>query len=120
MISKNVFCMKIDVGRAVLGAGQRVLLHLGLELVARHDAVDEAALGHLGGGERPAGEDHLLELAHPHRLRPPPHARRRAGVAEGGVAEQRVVGRDHEVGVAGLVEVPAVAVALGLDDARSS
>lgn len=33
------------------------------------------------------------------------------------MAEQCVVGGDHQVGVAGLVEVPAVAVALGLDDA---
>jgi hypothetical protein len=33
------------------------------------------------------------------------------------VAEQGVVRRDHQIGVAGLVEVPAVAVALGLDDA---
>jgi len=33
------------------------------------------------------------------------------------VSEQGVVGGDHQVGVAGLVEVPAVAVALGLDDA---
>src|SRR4029077_5004129 len=41
----------------------------------------------------------------------------RAGVAPRGVPEQGVVGRDDEVGVAGLVEVPAVAVALRLDDA---
>ena len=35
----------------------------------------------------------------------------------GDLPEQRIVGGDHHVGVAGLVEVPAVAVALGLDDA---
>ncbi len=33
------------------------------------------------------------------------------------MAEKRVVGGDHEVGVGTLIEVPAVAVALGLDDA---
>ena len=33
------------------------------------------------------------------------------------MAEQRIVGGDDEIGIAGLVEVPAVAVALGLDDA---
>jgi hypothetical protein len=33
------------------------------------------------------------------------------------MAEQRVVGRDDEVGVAGLVEMPAIAIAFGLDDA---
>ena len=33
------------------------------------------------------------------------------------MAEQRVVGGDHQVRVRALVEVPAVAVALGLDDA---
>ena len=33
------------------------------------------------------------------------------------MTEQRVVGRDHQIGVGALVEVPAVAVALGLDDA---
>ena len=33
------------------------------------------------------------------------------------MAEKRVVRGDHEVGVGALVEVPAVAVALGLDDA---
>ena len=33
------------------------------------------------------------------------------------MAEQRVVGRDHQVRIGALVEVPAVAVTLGLDDA---
>ena len=31
--------------------------------------------------------------------------------------EKRIVRRDHQIGVAGLVEVPAIAVALGFDDA---
>jgi hypothetical protein len=33
------------------------------------------------------------------------------------VAEQCVVRGDNQVGVAGLVEMPAVAIAFGLDDA---
>jgi hypothetical protein len=33
------------------------------------------------------------------------------------MAEQRVIGGDHEIGIGTLVEVPAVAVTLGLDDA---
>ena len=33
------------------------------------------------------------------------------------MAEERVVRRDDEVGIGRLVEVPAVAIALGLDDA---
>ena len=47
MISKNVFCMKtMSVGRFCAQA-IAYFCDLGLELVARHDAVDEAALGHL-------------------------------------------------------------------------
>jgi hypothetical protein len=33
------------------------------------------------------------------------------------VAEESVLGRHHDIGVPGLIEMPAVAVALGLDDA---
>ena len=114
--SKKVFCMKTTSVERLLAQADAYLATSASSCVARHDAVDEAELGHLVGGEGPAGEDHLLELAQAHGLGPPPHAGRRPGVAEGGVAEQRVVGGDHEVGVAGLVEVPAVAVALHLDD----
>src|ERR1700759_328514 len=44
------------VGRARLRACQRVFQRFVLELVAGHDAVDEAALVHLLGAERPSGE----------------------------------------------------------------
>ena len=43
MISKKVFWMKITSVGPVLGAGEGVLLHLGLELVTGHDAVHEPA-----------------------------------------------------------------------------
>ena len=109
--------LKHGVDGAVTRARQRVLLDLGLELVARDDLVEEVARQHLRGGERPPGEHHLLELAQPHRQHPGPHPRSPAVVAERRVAEKRVVRGDHEVGVGALVEVPAVAVALGLDDA---
>ena len=47
MISKNIFCMKImSVGRFWAQA-RAYFCDLGLELVARHDAVDEAARQHL-------------------------------------------------------------------------
>ncbi len=81
------------------------------------DLVEEVARQHLLGGERPSGEDHLLERTKTHRQHPGPHPRSPAEVAERGVAEKRVVRGDHQVGVGALVEVPAVAVALGLDDA---
>src|SRR6185312_6079743 len=62
------------VGGAIAGAGQGVFLHLRLELIPGHHAVEEIAVIHLRGGESPSGEDHLLELADTHGLRPPPHA----------------------------------------------
>src|SRR5271165_116377 len=105
------------VGRARLRACQRVFQRLILKLVAGHDAVDEAAVVHLLGAERPAGEQHLGELPQAHRLRPPPQAWSPTDIAEGRMPEKRVVRRDHQIGVAGLIKVPAVAVALGLDDA---
>ena len=95
----------------------RVFLGLGLQPVARDHRVDEAERVHLLRGERTPGEQHLAELAIAHRLDPGPQARAPAGVAERGVAEQRVVGTDHQVGVGRLVEVPAVAIALHFDDA---
>src|SRR3546814_14216049 len=51
------------------------------------------------------------------RLDPGPHARPPADVAKRGMTEQRVVRRDQQIGVGRLIEVPAVAVTLGLDDA---
>src|SRR5271165_6419301 len=105
------------VGRARLRACQRVFQRLVLKLVAGHDAVDEAAVVHFLGAERPAGEQHLGELPQAHRLRPPPQAWSPTDIAEGRMPEKRVVRRDHQIGVAGLIKVPAVAVALGLDDA---
>ena len=89
----------------------------GLQFVARHHLVEEVAVVHLGGGERAAGEDHLLELAQSHHLHPGPHPRTPAVVPERRVAEERIIGGDHQIGVGALVEVPAVAVALRLDDA---
>ena len=115
--SKKSFCWNtVSVGR-LRAQASAYFVGLGLELVARDDLVEEVAVVHLGRGERTPGEDHLLELPQAHRLHPGPHARAPALIAERGVAEQRVVGRDHQVGVAGLVEVPPVAVALDLDDA---
>ena len=115
--SKKTFCMKMVSVGPVTRARQRVLVGLGLELVAGHHLVEEVALEHLVGGERPSGEHHFLELAQSHGLYPRPHPRPPAVVAERRMAEQRVVGRDHQVRVGGLIEVPAVAVALRLDDA---
>src|ERR1700684_350568 len=97
------------VCRAGPRARQRVLLGLGLQLVARHHAVDEAAVVHLLCAERPPSEEHFGELAQPHRLGPPPQPRSPADVAESRVPEQGVVGRNYQVGIAGLVEVPAIA-----------
>src|ERR1700735_2285080 len=51
------------VGRAGPRAGERVLLGLGLQFVARHHAVDEAAVVHLFRAERPSSEEHFGELA---------------------------------------------------------
>src|SRR6201996_8227969 len=86
------------VGRAGPRAGQRVLLGLGLQLVARHHAVDKAAIVHLLRAERPSSEEHFGELAQTHCLGPPPQPRSPADVAESRVPEQGVVGRDHQVG----------------------
>jgi hypothetical protein len=33
------------------------------------------------------------------------------------MAKQRLLGRDHQVGIGRLVEVPAIAIAFGFDDA---
>src|SRR3546814_12434125 len=53
------------------------------------------------------------------RLDPGPHARPPADVAKRGMTEQRVVRRDQQLGVGRLIEVPAVAVTLGLEDRKS-
>src|SRR5271166_154453 len=105
------------VRRAGARARQCVLLRLFLKLVAGHHAVDEAAVVHFLGAERPSGEQHFGELPQAHRLAPPPQPWAPAHVTEGRVTEKGVVRRDHQIGIAGLVEVPSVAVALGLDDA---
>ena len=47
------------VRRTVARARLGVRLHLGLETVAGHDLVEETALVHFVGGERPPGEHHL-------------------------------------------------------------
>src|SRR6202046_1412569 len=51
------------VGRSGPRARHRVLLGLGLQLVAGHHAVDETAVVHLLRAERPSSEEHLGELA---------------------------------------------------------
>src|ERR1700722_12206265 len=50
------------VGRSGPRARHRVLLGLGLQLVAGHHAVDETAVVHLLRAERPASEQHFGEL----------------------------------------------------------
>src|ERR1700757_1135309 len=105
------------VGWARLRACQRVFQRFVLQLVAGHHAVDEAAVVHLLGTERSASEQHFGELPQAHRLGPPPQAWSPTDVTEGWMPEKRIVRRDHQIGVAGLVEVPAIAIALGLDDA---
>src|SRR3546814_922990 len=102
MTSKKVFCMNTTSVERFWAQASAYFCTSSSSSSGDH-AVHEAALGHLGRGEGAAGEHHLLELSDPHRLRPPPHAMRRACVAEGGVAEHRVVGRDDDVGVARLV-----------------
>src|SRR5439155_12280755 len=105
------------VGRPRARAGERIFHRLRFQILARYYAVDEAAVVHLLGAERTAGEHHLLKLAQAHGLDPGPHARAPAGVAERRMAEQGVVRGDDQIGIAGLVEVPAITIALCLDDA---
>ena len=47
MTSKNVFCMKTTSVERFWAQASAYFCDLGLELVAGHDAVHEAALGHL-------------------------------------------------------------------------
>src|SRR5271166_899006 len=105
------------VGGTRAGTRHRVLQRLLFQLLAGHHAIDKAAFVHLLRAERPSGEQHFGEFPQPHRLAPPPQARSPAHIAEGRVTEKGVVRGDHQIGVAGLIEVPPVAVALGLDDA---
>src|SRR6516165_5353305 len=105
------------VRRTGTRACHRVLQRLVFQLLAWHHAVDEAAVVHLLRAERPSGEKHFGELPQAHRLRPPPQPGSPTHVTERRMTEQGVVRGDHQIGIAGLIEVPPVTVTLGLDDA---
>ena len=106
------------VGGPRAGARERVLLGHRLQLVERHDGVDEPAVVHLLRAERAAREHHLHEPADAHHRAPLPLPGREAGVAERGMAEECALRRYDDVGIRSLVEVPAIAVAAHLEDAH--